>query len=258
MSYQTVEAGRGVAWLEQGVKLVLKNPAVFLVNALIFAVIYVVLMFIPLLGQLAAALLSPVLTAGMIYAYREEDRGGKAEIPHLFQGFQQSGKIGPLLLLGLPGVVAAIVMFVVTLVVIGGALLGVGSSISANSAAGVLGSIGGSFLILALIGFLVGLVVAALIVFAIPRVMFDGIEPFAAMKESLSASLSNFAPLLVFGIIVFVIALVLSFVLMLIPVLGQMLLMLVLSAVCAAAVYLAYREIFGGSAAAIPPPAPPA
>ncbi len=88
--------------------------------------------------------------------------------------------------------------------------------------------------------------------------MFDGVEPFAAMKESFSASLSNFAPLLVFGIIVFVIALVLSFVLMLIPILGQMLLMLVLGAVCTAAVYLAYREIFGGQAAAIPPPAPPA
>ncbi len=56
------------------------------------------------------------------------------------------------MLLGLPGVVAAIVMFVVTLLVLGGALLGMGASISANSAAGVMGSLGGGFLILALIG----------------------------------------------------------------------------------------------------------
>ncbi len=57
MSYRTVEAGRGVGWLTDAVALVLRNPAVFLVMALIVAVIGAV----PVLGQLTLLVIGPAL-----------------------------------------------------------------------------------------------------------------------------------------------------------------------------------------------------
>jgi uncharacterized membrane protein len=260
-----VEAGRGVAWLEQGVKLLLRNPTIFLVNALIYAVIVVAILQLNFVAGMAGVLLSmiigaaiePALFAGLVYAYREEDRGGKAEIPHLFQGAQAPGKLIPLLMLGAPRLAVGIVMMVLGQLILGSALMGAGlSSIGALGAS--LSSLGGKFALLALIGLALGAGALMMVIFAIPRVMFDGIDPIEAMKESVSACLSNIAPLLILGVLLLVGVVVLGFVLSFLNMIGVLLLTMATGAVASAAVYLAYREIFGGSAAAIPPPAPPA
>ena len=104
MSFQRVDAGRGVEWLKQGVELVFKNPVVFLVNAFLFGVIWCIAYLIPLIGWIIAAALAPILAAGMVYAFREQAGGGEARIEHLFRGFQEPGKPVQLGLLGLPSI----------------------------------------------------------------------------------------------------------------------------------------------------------
>ena len=101
------------------------------------------------------------------------------------------------------------------------------------------------------------LVYAALMMFAVPRVMFDSVEPFTAMKESLAASLANVGALLIYVIIMFVAACLGGVVLGLIPILGPLVLMLALTMVAGGAVYYAYKDVFGGASAPIVPPAPP-
>jgi hypothetical protein len=129
MSFGKVDAGKGLGWLTDGVGLVFKNPAAFLVMGLILAVIN----FIPILGGLALTVCGPALLGGVVFAAREEAEGRKAEIGHLFRAFQEPGKIGPMLLLCLPAIVGGAVLLVCGFVFGLGALIGGGFS-AANGA----------------------------------------------------------------------------------------------------------------------------
>lgn len=265
MSYRSVEAGRGVQWLVEAVQLVMRNPGVFLVQALILAVLMIVLNFIPVLGQVAGLVLSPVLLAGMVYSFREVDQGRDADVAQMFAGFQQPGKIGPLMMLSIPSIVGLVVMVVLAFLFIGGSIIGAVAS-GGNDAAGAM-AIGGGLLVFMLLAFVVSLAIAAVVIFAVPRVMFDNAEPFAAMKESLSASLANIAPLLIFSIIFFIAAAIGFTVLSLVPILGSIVALLAIYAIGAAVVYIAYKDVFepavvvdtiDHSRYGPPPPGPPA
>lgn len=256
MSYRSVELGRGVNWLTDAVALVMKAPAVFLVQALILAIISV----IPILGQLAMLVLGPAFLAGLVWSMREAEQGREPKIGQLFEGFSQPGKIGALIALCLPAVAGIAVLFVLGFLFLGGALLGAAFSGGVDGGAAAALGLGGGMLLFILISMLVALAIYSLIVFAIPRVMFDGVEPFEAMKESLSASLANIGPLLVFSVIFFIAAIVVMLVLSIIPILGTIVAYLLVNAVLAGAIYVAYRDVFAGGAlvqTVIVPPAPP-
>jgi hypothetical protein len=252
MSFGKVEAGRGVTWLTEGVRLVMANPVAFLVMGLIVAVVN----FIPILGGLALTILGPALLGGIVYAAREEAEGRKAEIAHLFRAFQEPGKIGPMLLLCLPAIAGGAVLLVCGLVFGLGALIG-GLAGAGNSASG-LGALGGGFVLMVLIAVALMFVIYALQFFAVPRVMLDGVEPFAAMKESLNACLANVGAFIVFGVVLFAAFIVLAIVLMIVPLLGWLALVTAATVVFACGEYAAWREVFAGSAStsATPPPPP--
>ncbi|HVF34054.1 MAG TPA: BPSS1780 family membrane protein, partial [Candidatus Saccharimonadia bacterium] len=233
MSYRSVELGRGVNWLTDAVALVMKAPAVFLIQALIVAIISV----IPILGQLAMLVLGPAFLAGLVWSMREADQGREPQVGQLFEGFTQPGKIGALVALCLPAVAGIAVLFVLGFLFLGGALLGAafgGADAGAVAAVGF----GAGMLLFVLVCLLVALAIYSLIVFAIPRVMFDGAEPFQAMKESLSASLANIGPLLVFSVIFFIAAMIVMLVLSIIPILGTIVAYLLVNAVLAGAIYV--------------------
>jgi hypothetical protein len=253
MSSGKVEAGRGVAWLTEGARFVIANPVAFLVMGLIVAVIN----FIPVLGGLVLTICGPALLGGIVYAAREEAEGRKAEIPHLFRAFQEPGKIGPMLLLCLPTVAGGVILLICGLVFGLGALIG-GLSGAGDSATG-LGALGGGFVLMLVIAIAVMFVIYALQFFAVPRVMLDGVEPFAAMKESLNACLANVGAFIVFGVVLMVAFVVLAIVLMIVPLLGWLALVTAATVVFACGEYVAWREVFAGSAAATtaPPPPPP-
>lgn len=252
MGYRAVDAGRGVGWLTDAVALVLRNPAVFLVMALIVAVIGA----IPILGQLVLLVIGPALWGGFARGLAEQDAGRPANVGHLFAAFTEPGKIGPMLLLCLPSVAAILVCVVLAFLLVGGAMLSLGFANTA-SGSGIANAFSGGALLGVLLMLVLGLAVYGLIVFAIPRVMLEGAEPIAAMKESLAASLANIVPLLIYGLVTGLIFAVLLVFLVWIPILGLLAWGLAFHAVNAAALYVAWKDVFAAPAAAAAGPVPP-
>ena len=124
--------------------------------------------------------------------------------------------------------------------------------------------VGGLGLLVSPVRPLAGIMLAiyALQFFAIPRVMLDGVEPFAAMKESFSACLANIGAFLVFGVVFSVLCCVAAMVLIWIPIIGWIVMAGVGTVILGAALFVAWRQVYAGAAAATsampPPPAPQA
>lgn len=255
MSFGKVDAGSGLNWLTEAIGIVFRNPGAFLVMALIVGVIN----FIPVLGGLVILILGPAFSGGVVYAARTEAEGGKAEFAQLFRAFQEPGKIGPMLLLCLPMVVGSVIIAACALVFGLSALIGGGLS-AANGLNLGLGALGGSIMVIGVIGIAIGLVIYALQFFAIPRVMLDGVEPFAAMKESFAACLANIGAFLVFAIVFCVLWAIAAAVLVWIPIIGWIVIAGFGTVIASAALFVAWRQVYAGTAGAstMPPPAPQA
>jgi uncharacterized membrane protein len=229
---QKVDADRGVAWISDGFRNFMTNPGLWVVIGLITIAIFIVLAVVPFIGGLAAALLWPVLTAGMLYAAREADAGRPIEVGHLFRAFQDNRALNGLLALGGIVIAGTILSMIIMFFSLGG--LFVAGMRGASAAVGAWG-----------IGTLVGLLVvvtiqfavAAAVVYAIPLVMFKNASVGEAMSASINACVAAFLPLLIFGVIYLVLAVIAS-----IPFgLGW----IVLTPVSAAMLYASYRDIFG-------------
>lgn len=228
---RTVEAGRGWAWITGGFDLFKKNPGIWIALVVLMFVMMVVLAMIPILGSIATFLLMPVFTGGLMLGCRSLSRDGPLEIGHLFAGFQN--QTANLLILGALSIAAWIVVMLPVIAIVGvGAFLGA----SAGGAAGA-GGIGASFVLALLIAFAFSILIYMGLWFAPALVALRGAAPVAAVKLSFGACLKNIVPFLLYGIVVFVLAIVAS-----IPLgLGW----LVLGPVLVASVYTAYLDIFG-------------
>ena len=235
MPINTVDAGQGLAWFAEGWKLFVKSPGMWIVSTIVFFAIAVVLSLIPLLGQLILGLIVVALIAGFLNGAKTVDEGGEMTVGALFSGLSDSTKRGRLLILGVLLLVAEIIFAVV-----------VGASMmSGPMSAGMGGAMGGEmpaiqFGMGMFVGLLLGLVLLAVLLmafmYATPLVMFTDVDPIAAIKSSFDASLKNFLPLLIFGIIYVILAVVAA-----IPFgLG----FLVLFPVTACAWYCSYKTIF--------------
>ena len=117
MAMMRVDAGRGWGWIVEGWRLFAQAPGIWVVILLIYLGISVVLSFIPFVGSLAYMLLSPVLAGGMLYGVAAQARGESLEIAHLFRGFQDQERIGPLVLLGAISLVGYVLMALVVMLI---------------------------------------------------------------------------------------------------------------------------------------------
>lgn len=242
MSFRKIDAANGINWLTGGIKRVMQHPVEFLVMGLILAAINLV----PVLGGLALALCGPALIGGIIFAANEQEQGRKPEIGNLFRAFQEPGRIGPMLMLCLPSLVGGFILLIFGVVFGLSALIGAGvHGSTGTSDAGLLAMLGGGIVVFAIVALAIGFVIYALQFFAIPRVMLDHVDPWEAMKDSLSACLANIGAFLLYAVVLVVVALVLFVVLAIIPILGWLALFTALTAVTACAQYLAYREVYG-------------
>lgn len=257
MNIRRVDAGQGIAWLTEAVQLLQKNPAPFALMGLVIGAI----LMVPLIGSVAMAIAGPALYGGIMVAAREQAAGRSADFPQLFTAFQQPGKAGPMLILCLPGIAAGLLIIVLGVIFLGSALLaaGVSAAADADALAGV--SLGAGGLVFALLAILAGITAYALVFFATPRVMLDGIEPITAMKESLQACLDNWAAILILVVVLLVTVMVASLLLGWIPLLGHLVISVVVIPVVCTATFIASREVFGPGAPAADadgnPPAPP-
>ncbi|HSW06705.1 BPSS1780 family membrane protein [Aquabacterium sp.] len=225
---RSVDAGRGVSWWGEGWALFMKNAGMWVVMALIFLIICIVLSVIPILGGLALALLFPVFIGGFLMAAYKLEAGGTLEVGDLFAGFKE--KLTPLVVLG--GIVlgATIVMWIVI------AALGVGAAVGMGSGQAT-GAGFFAILLAGLIGLAFGVLVGMAMWFAPALVVFHDTPPVDAIKLSFAAGLKNIIAFLIFGVLYLVAAVVAS-----IPFgLGW----LVLIPVLMLTMYASYKDVFG-------------
>jgi hypothetical protein len=239
---RSVSAGQGTTWIGQGWQLFMQAPLIGIVNVVIFLVIMFVLAFIPLLGNIAIALLTPVFFAGFFIGADHLRRGDALEVGHLFAGFKE--KIGPLMIIGAINlavtIAIAIVIAVLIAITIGtGGFMAImsGGGDSANTSA-LLGGVGFGFLVIMLLAILVFIPVGLAFALAPALVVFHDVQPVDAIVQGFKAVLKNIAPFIIFGIIIMVIT-VIAF----IPFALGLLVTIPLSI---GALYSAYRDIFVG------------
>ena len=233
---RTVDAGRGVTWWTDAWALFAKNIGMWVVLSLIMLVIFIVLSFIPLIGSLAAALLTPVFIGGWMLAARKVEGGGTLEVGDLFSGFRD--KLTPLIVLGALLLAATIVIGVVVAALGIGAVGGMMAGGAHNSAGGMMAAAGTGLFAL-LVALVLGFAVALAMWFAPALVVFRDMPPVDALKASVSASLKNIAPFLIYGLLYIVAAIVAS-----IPFgLGW----IVLVPIVLLTVYVSYKDIYESS-----------
>jgi uncharacterized membrane protein len=227
---RTVASGNAFEWLRQGWALFMVNPGVWIAQTIILIVVMIALSIVPLLGPVAAHLLTPVFGAGLLLACRKAANGETLEIADLFAGFKQNASA--LIMLGVLYMAAMLVIFVVAFVLGGGSLAG---GFMLGHPAGVGLAFGGMMLAVLLAAALsVPLLMA--IWFAPALVFFNNMPPVDALKASFNACLKNVMVFLVYGLVV----MVLSFFAALPAGLGFLVLIPVLSG----SVYASYRDIF--------------
>jgi len=230
---RSVDAGRGTGWWSDGWALFTKSAGMWIVLGLIMLVIFIVLSVIPVLGSLAVSLLSPVFIGGWMIAARKAESGGAPDVNDLFSGFKD--KLTPLLVLGALLLAAMVVIGLVIGALGFGAVVGMMSGMH-SSVGGIMAAAGAGMLAL-FIGLALGFVVAMALWFAPALVVFRNVAPVDALKASFAASLKNIVPLLIYGLIYIVAAIVAS-----IPFgLGW----IVLVPVSLLTVYLSYKDVFG-------------
>lgn len=239
-----VAAGEGVNWYLRAWRLFLKNPVqwvlLFLAPMLAALALFLVL---PRLGTLVVSLLGPVVGAGLYHAARTADEGGEPNLSMLLEGFRRREATSPLLILG---VIALAVTFAADL--LGRRMLGaMFSGLDMGDGGMPMPHVGFGGLFGLLLVLLVEFAIAIAFLYAVPLVWFKGAAPVDAIRASFSGSLTNFLPLLVFGLI--------GGVLMFLAILPMMLGLLLLAPVMLLAMYYSYQSIFGGARASAADPA---
>ncbi|AXE29904.1 hypothetical protein DK842_08385 [Chromobacterium phragmitis] len=228
-----VAAGRGWRWFVEAFQIVRLQPLTWVLLTLVYILIQIGLSIIPLLGDLASALIGPVFAASFVLAAAKSERGEELELADLFAAFRQMP--GPLLLLGamLIGLMLAIIVAGVALGASGGlmtALLGKGSISDTGIGAGAVA-------LLVIVAGVGGALLGMAYWFAPALVALSRLNPWPALRTGLKAGLRNWLPLLVVSLVLMV-----SCVLALLPLGLGLLLWIPVASVTA---YTGWRDVFG-------------
>lgn len=225
-------AGGGWSWISEAWGLVKQNLGAWIGVFLVFALIVIVLSFIPFVGPLALYVISPILLGGVMLGCEAARKGGAMTVGHLFAGF--SSNAGKLAGLGAFSLLAYIGIFIVIMLIFGFSVAGMfmgGMNDPATAAA-----MGMTMLLAVLIMMALSIPLYMALWFSYPLIVLNDFSVGQALKTSFSASLKNILPFLVYGILMFLVAIVAS-----IPLgLGWLL----LGPVLLASLYTSYRDIF--------------
>lgn len=227
---RSVAAGRAIDWCTDAWALFTRAPLIWVALTVATALIYVVMQFVPVLGQLGAALLGPVFVGGFQLAARKVDAGGTPALSDLFAAFESKGV--PLLILGA-------IMLGITLIAGlagAGALLGGFAGMTDEGSVNMSSAIGAGlagFVLLA--GAFV--LITMCVWFAPALVLFHDASPLEAIRASFVANLKNIPAFAVFGVLYLVAAIIAT-----IPAaLGWLILLPLLML----ASWTSYRDVFG-------------
>ena len=238
---RSLPAGRGASWWGEGWRVFTAAPLLWIGCVVVMAIILIALGFIPLLGNVAQALLWPVFSGGLLLGCHALAGGRPLAFEHLFAGFRNA-RLGPLLILGVIAfAVGAAIAMTIMLLVFGALGFSGMAGFMTGDPAMMMGSAIAGMSIAALFAVPIALVVYALFMmawwFAPALVALNRADPVTALRASFDASWKNLGAMLVYGLIFVGLAIVAS-----IPFgLGW----LVLGPVAIGASYAGWREIFG-------------
>ncbi|MBL8447626.1 MAG: hypothetical protein JNJ44_09480 [Zoogloeaceae bacterium] len=120
MQARSLPFSRGYAWLKEGFALWRKNPALLTFVTFGYLLFLVLLSLVPVLGQIVASVLMPVLSLGILNACRAVDRGERVGPDILLSGFRQH--LRGVLVIGGVYVVTSMVVLLLTMLADGGTL----------------------------------------------------------------------------------------------------------------------------------------
>jgi uncharacterized membrane protein len=225
---RAVDSGRGWGWLRDGWSLFRRHAGMWIVLGIVFFLILIAIALVPILGTFALILLSPVFVAGLMVGCQTVARGGDLELAHLFAGFRRN--TGQLMLIGVIGFVLTVVAMIPMTLVMGiGAFIGVASTPT-------LAGFGAGMLLALLLSLALFIPINMAMWFASALVMLQDQSAPRAIGQSFRGCLKNLVPFLVYGVILFVLAMLAA-----IPFgLGW----LALAPVVLCSIYTAYRDIF--------------
>jgi uncharacterized membrane protein len=237
---RSVTAGRGLDWITEGWALFLRAPGPWIALVLLVFVISMICTVVPVLGNLLSPFVSAVLSAGALLAARKLQTGGTLQVADLFAIFYHPALKSVLIVAGIyVGLILVAVMVFAAITFGAGGMAMLAGALNGDASAtagGLLGIAFGGLVFLALMA-----PITTMYWFAIPAVLFQGAEPWSAMKQSLSACLANMMSLLVYGVLVLI-----AFSVAMIP---FMLGLLVVVPVLFASWLISYQDIYGVEAA---------
>lgn len=233
---RTVQASRGFGWFGDGFVLFKRSPWIWILNTIIFFVIFILLGMIPIVSLLSS-LLSPVIVAGLMLGCQALDKGEQLEVSHVFAGFQKNtaklvglGAINLLLWLILVAIAVGIIMW-----------MGGMDMTSLDAASFETGEMNPEEMMDSLLGVLIVMLLVipmAMLFWFAPTliVLHDDMGIFQSMKLSFMGCAMNILPFTLYGILGMVLTIVAS-----LPMgLGWLILMPVLFG----SIYVAYKDIY--------------
>lgn len=260
MEIRTVNAGRGLLWIKQGIALFLQSPLLWgLFVALLFVAIKVLLL-IPLLG-LAVMFLIPVALVGMMEGCRALEFGKPLAFGYLLSGFVRNTSV--LITLGGISLTGNLLILLVISAIGGDAFTAVLKFAAqqkitpenahqirdAASQATLAGLVGGALSVL----------LTAALWFAPLLAYFNNLKPLAAMRHSLAACWRNLAAFMLYCGVLFAALMMVTPVAMAVRILDLGLWLL--APMIIPSIYVAYKDIFDitdtGDTASPAPPEPP-
>lgn len=249
MEIRRLNAARGWIWIKQGYQLIMLNPLMSIILALIGALAMFAALNIPQLGPLIFIMLMPVGMAGYMRICRALENEEEIELTHLFEGFRKN--TARLFALGGFAILGLLIASVVMITLGGEALTTLMDSVqSANDPQMLVDAMltAGSGIAFSLMaGFALILVMVMALQYAPMLVFFSSMPPLAALRASLSGSLRNLIPYTVYSLIMQVVALALS----MLPYNIGIIVILPLSLT---SLYVSYRNIFPDENETVSPP----
>ena len=227
---RTVEAGNAFEWFRQGWVIFAAYPGPWIALTVVMLMLLFGMHIVPVIGSLAAYLLTPMLGAGILLACQKASNGEEPQIPDLFAGFNRNSSA--LIMLGVLYMAAMLGILLLSFLVGGGGMIG---GLASHHPLGLGLAFGG--LIVAMLLSLVLLVPLCMAMWFAPAlVLFNNMPPVDALKASFNACMKNVLPFLVYGLV--------SLVLLFFAALPLFLGFLVLVPVLSGSVYASYRDIF--------------
>ena len=232
---QTTSFGRGYAWIAEAWPYFRRNPLGWIAAMVVFFILSMVVGIIPL-GGIVLNIFYPVIVGGFMLGCIAHKEGGSFEFQHMFAGFKEPY----FKRLAMLGVFYTIITFTVIILVgvLAFVMLGGFEFFQEIEQASIedVSAYATDLMLLSLIAITLFTPCIMAIWFA-PTIIISSEEtPVSAMLLSFNACLKNILPFALYGIVVFILAILASIPFML----GYLVLLPVLSA----SVYVSYLDCF--------------